>query len=66
MKKEQLESWLALFFDNEDLPHCPRFSDTSKASALAALKMAQKVAPALLEKVETAAPVSCFFRPVSA
>ncbi|NOR63940.1 MAG: hypothetical protein GQ535_15825 [Rhodobacteraceae bacterium] len=65
-EKAQLQSWLALFFDNEELPLCPLFSDACKASAMAAFEVAQKVAPALLEKVETAAPVRCFVRPVSA
>ncbi len=65
-EKEQLESWLALFFDNEELPHCPRFSEACKTQALAALGVAQSVAPALLKKVEPAAPVRCFIRPVSA
>ena len=65
-EKAQLQSWLALFFDNEDLPLCPRFSDACTVSAMAALEVAQKVAPALLKKADSAAPVRCFVRPVSA
>ncbi|MBL1437704.1 MAG: hypothetical protein COB08_016060 [Rhodobacteraceae bacterium] len=65
-EKAQLKSWLALFFDNEDLPLCPTYTEACKASAMAALEVAQKVAPALLEKAKSAAPVRCFTRPVSA
>ncbi len=62
----QLQSWLALFFNNDDLPLCPQFTTACRTRAIAALDVAQKVAPALLEMSKSAAPVRCFTRPVSA